>query len=133
MRTQRLGSFLLAVLFASTLLPVTGFAADAPAVLQVISVKVTGDRQLYLAKIKTLQGISKRLGLAPARVWRATLAGENTDVIYIATEYPNLAAMAAAQGQLTDDAEASKLLRDIDASGMRTVIDRSLMVDDTPK
>jgi len=44
MRIQRLGSFLLAVLFASTLVSVTALAADAPAVLQVISVKVTGDR-----------------------------------------------------------------------------------------
>ena len=133
MRIQRLGSFLLAVLFASTPVSVTALAADAPAVLQVISVKVTGDRQVYLGKIKTLQGITKRLGLPSARVWRATFAGESTDLIYIATEYPNLAAMADAQGKLTADAEASNLLHDIDASGIRTVVDRSLMVDDTPK
>ncbi len=132
MRTHRLGSLLFAVIFAATLVPMSARAADAQAVLQVIAVKVTGDRQVYLGKIKTLQGISKRLGLAPARVWRATLAGENTDVIYVATEYPSLAAMAESQGKLTADAEASKLLRDIDASGIRTVVDRSLMVDDTP-
>jgi hypothetical protein len=124
---------LLAAIFASTLLPVLARAADGPAVLQVISVRVTGDRQVYLGKIKTLQGITKRLGLAPARVWRATLAGENTDVIYIATEYSSLAAMAEGQGKLTADAEWSKLLRDIDASGIRTVVDRSLMVDETPQ
>ena len=133
MRTQKLRWLLLAVLFASTLLPVAALAADPQKVLQVISVKVTGDRQVYLGKIKVLQGITKRLGLPPARVWRATLAGENTDVIYVATEYQSLAAMADAQGKLTADAEASKLLRDIDTSGIRTVVDRSLMVDDTPQ
>jgi len=99
----------------------------------VVSVKATGDWQVYLGKIKVLQGITKRLGLPPASVWRATLAGENTDVIYVATEYQSLAAMADAQGKLAADAEASKLIRDIDTSGIRTVVDRSLMVDDTPQ
>jgi hypothetical protein len=121
------------VLFAFALLPVAALAADPQAVLQVISVKVKGDRQAYLDKIKVLQGITKRLTLPPARVWRATLAGENTDVIYVTTEYPSLAAMADAQGKLNADGEATKLLRDIDSSGIRTIVDRSLMVDETPK
>jgi hypothetical protein len=133
MKTQRVRWILLAALLALTLLPVAALAADPQKVLQVISVKVKGDRQAYLDKIKVLQGITKRLGMPPARVWRATLAGENTDVIYVATEYQSLAAMADAQGKLTADGEATKLLRDIDASGMRTVVDRSLMVDDTPQ
>jgi hypothetical protein len=133
MRIHRVHWLLLVALFALTLLPVAALAADPPKVLQVISVKVTGDRQVYLGKIKLLQGITKRLGLPPARVWRATLAGENTDLIYVATEYQSLAAMAESQGKLTADAEGSKLLRDIDASGIRTVVDRSLMVDDTPQ
>ena len=133
MRTQRILPLLLVTIFVATLVPMTARAADGPAVLQVVSVRVTGDRQVYLGKIKTLQGISKRLGLAPARVWRATLAGENTDVIYIATEYPSLAAMADGQAKLSADADWSKLLSDIEASGVRTVISRSLMVDDTPQ
>ncbi len=133
MRTHRVRWFVLAALLALTLAPVAALAADTQAVLQVISVKVTGSRQVYLDKIKTLQGIMKRLGVPPARVWRATLAGENTDVIYIATEYPSFAAMAESQGKLTADAEGAKLMRDIDTSGIRTVIDRSLMVDDTPQ
>lgn len=132
MRTERIRSLLLAALLVLTLLPGTALAAD-PKVLSVISVKVTGSRQAYLDQIKVLQGISKRQGLPAARVWRATLAGENTDVIYVATEYSSLAAMAEAQGKLTADAEAAKLLRDLDASGIRTVVDRSLMVDDTPQ
>lgn len=132
MRTQRVRCFVLAALFATTLLPVAALAADPQAVLQVISVKVTGSRQAYLDKIKGLQGITKRLGLPAVRVWRATLAGDNTDVIYIATEYASLAALADAQDKLAADAEWTKMIRDIDASGIRTVVDRSLMVDDTP-
>jgi hypothetical protein len=117
---------------ATTLVPVAALA-DGPKVLQVITVEVTGGRQAYLDKIKVLQGITKRLGLPPARVWRATLAGENTDEIYIATEYESLAALAAGQDKLTGDAEGAKLLRDIDASGIRNVVSRSVMVDDTPQ
>lgn len=130
---QRLLSLLLAGLFVSTLAPSVALAADGPAVLQVIAVEVTGDRQVYLGKIATLQAITKRLGLPTARVWRATLAGPNTDTIYVATEYSSLAAMAEGQGKMNADAEATKLLRDIDAANMRTVVDRSLMVDETPK
>lgn len=133
MTNRSVRRFVLAALLAITVVPLAAFAAGPPKVLQVIDVKVTGDRQAYYAKIKTLQGITKRLGLPSARVWRATLAGENTDTIYIATEYESLVAMADAQTKLQADAEASKLLSDIDASGIRTVTGRSLMVDDTPQ
>jgi hypothetical protein len=133
MKTQGVSWLLIAALFASSLLPIAALAADPPKVLQVFSVKVKGDRQAYLDKLKTLQGIAKRLGLPSNRVWRATFAGENTDVIYVATEYQSLAALADAQAKLAADGEASKLLRDIESSGIRTVVDRSLMVDDTPQ
>ncbi len=48
-------------------------------------------------------------------------------------EYENLAALAAAQAKLSADPEATKFTREMDASGMRTVLDRSLFVDDTPQ
>lgn len=133
MRTQRLGLIVLSTLFVLALLPVAALAADSPKVLQVITVEVTaGNRQAYLDKIKVLQGITKRLGQPSARVWRATLAGENTDAIYVATEYQNMTALAAGQDALTGDAEGAKLLRDLEASGIRKVVDRSVMVDETP-
>jgi hypothetical protein len=133
LRTHRARWLLVLALLAATALPARAWAADAKKVLVVISVKVNGDRQAYLDQVKALQGITKRLGSPAARVWRATLAGENTDTIYIATEYESMAAMAEAQGKLNADPEATKLVRDLDRSGIRTVIDRSLMVDDTPQ
>jgi hypothetical protein len=114
-------------------LPSATATAESPKVLQVVGVKVSGPRQAYYDKIKVLQGISKRLGVPAARVWRATLAGEGTDTIFVATEYENMAAMAAGQDKVAADPEFTKLLRDLDASGTRTVIDRSLFVDDTPQ
>jgi hypothetical protein len=119
--------------FVLCALPVPAPAADAPAkVLVVLSVKVTGDRQAYLDKLKTFQAITKRLGVPAPRIWRATLAGGNTDLLYIATEYPSAAAWAEANAKVTADPEATKFTREMDASGMRTVIDRSLMVEATP-
>jgi uncharacterized protein YbaA (DUF1428 family) len=101
-------------------------------VLVVLSVTVKGERQVYLDELKTFQAIAKRLGVPAFRVWRATLAGENTDVLYIATEYASHEAWAEANAKLTADPEAAKFTRDLDVSGTRTVIDRSLMVDATP-
>jgi hypothetical protein len=117
---------------AAFAVPVTMQAAEPQKVAAVISVKVTGDRQAYLGKIKSLQAISKRLGLPAARVWRETMAGEAADTIHIVTEYPSLAAWAEGTGKLNADAEGNKLIRDIDASGIRTLLGRSLMVEDTP-
>jgi hypothetical protein len=123
----------LLALLGIALLPAAALAAG-PKVLQVISVKVSsGDRDAYYAQVKSLQAVSKRLGMPAARVWRASLAGEDADTIYIATEYESLAAMGAAQDKVQADAEWTKLLRALDASGIRTVVGRSLMVDETPQ
>ena len=133
MRTQRASRLLLLAWFVMILAPAAVRAADAPKVLSVLTVKVNGSRQAYLEKIKTFQAITKRLKLPAARIWRGTLAGTATDQIFIATEYENLAALAAAQAKLAADAEATQFMREMDASGMRTVLDRSLFVDDTPQ
>ena len=101
--------------------------------LPYITVKVNGSRQAYLEKIKTFQAIAKRLKLPAARIWRGTLAGTATDQIFIATEYEDLGALAAAQAKLAADPEATQFAREMDTNGMRTVLDRSLFVDDTPQ
>jgi len=120
------------VVVAAFAAPAMMQAAEPQKVAAVISVKVTGDRQVYLGKVKSLQAISKRLGLPAARVWRETMAGEASDTIHIVTEYPSLAAWAEGSGKLNADPEGNKLIRDLDVSGIRTVLGRSLMVDDTP-
>ena len=126
---MRLIALLIALAIAA---PSLARAAEPQKVAAVISVHVTGDRQVYLGKLKALQGISKRLGLPPARVWRETVGGESSDTIHVVTEYPSLAAWAEGQGKLNADPEGAKLIRDIDASGIRTLLGRSLMVDETP-
>ncbi len=131
MRTRLFAAALASVLFVAFAVPAASFAADQK-VMSVIGVKVTGDRQAYLLKLKALQAIQKRLGVAPTRVWRATLAGSGTDLVYIVGEHASLAAYAESTGKLNADPEASKLLSELEASGVRTVVDRSLFVDETP-
>lgn len=128
-RRMRLISLVLVAAFAA---PVLARAAEPPKVSAVISVKVTGDRQAYYGKLKNFQAITKRLGLPQARIWRETVGGEGADTIHIVTEYPSLAAWAESQNKLNADPEAAKFLRDLDTSGIRTLLGRSLMVDETP-
>jgi len=128
---RRLRRVLLALVAAGALLPVVALAAPAK-VLVVVGVRAK-DRQAYLAKLSTYEAMTERLGLPRARVWRATLAGEGTDTIYVVTEYESSAAWAAAQQKVATDAEASRFLREIEASGVRTVVDRSLLVEEALK
>ena len=113
---------------ACVLAPAHALAQQPPKVMVVVGVRAP-DRQAYLEKVAALEAITKRLGLPPARVWRATLAGEGTDVVYIATEYASQAAMAAAQQKLAEDPEARRFLRELETSGVRSVVDRSLLVE----
>ena len=127
-RAPNLRRLALCVCLASLLVPTLALAKDPPKVVVVVGVRAP-DRQAYLEKVAALEAITKRLGLPTARVWRATLAGEGTDTIYIATEYESQAAMAAAQQKVAEDPEARRFLRELEASGLRTVVDRSLLVE----
>jgi hypothetical protein len=114
-------------------LAVPAVAADAPKVLSVIAVKVKGDQNAYLQKVKQLNAIQKRLETGGTlRVWRATAAGPNTGTIYVGIEYPSLEAYAKAATKLQADEESTKFLKELDASGLREVISNSLLVEITP-
>jgi len=114
-------------------LAVPAVAADAPKVLSVIAVKVKGDQSAYLQKVKQLDAIQKRLETGGTlRVWRATAAGQSTGTIYVGIEYPTLEAYAKAATKLQADGEATKFLKELDASGLREVISNSLLVEITP-
>ncbi len=107
-------------------------AADRPVVLQVIGVKVTGDMDAYLQKIKEGQAIAKRLRTPVPRIWRSTLAGPDTGTVFIAVEHKNMAALAEAGAKLSADAEWQGFIKDLQKSGLRTVQSNSLLEEITP-
>jgi hypothetical protein len=110
------------------------YAADAPKVLNVLAVKVKGGQEdAYLQKVKALQGVMSRLQTGGTmRVWRATQAGEASGTIYVGIEYPNLESFAKGISKASADDEWRKLVREVDASGMRELLGNSLMVEVTP-
>ena len=66
-------------------------SAESPKVLNIVAVKVKGDQDAYLAKVKKLNALVKKVeGGGTMRVWRAALAGPNSDTIYVGIEYANL-------------------------------------------
>ena len=89
------------------------------------------DLDAYLAKVKQLQAITKRLG-APSttRVWEATVAGDGSGAVVVGIEYPSLVAYAESTTKLSADAEWQKLMAGMD--DMRTVVSRSLYRERTP-
>ena len=107
-------------------------SADANTVLQVTAVQVkAGQMDAYLAKVKQLQAIIKRLGASgTTRVWEATLAGDGTGTVVVGVEYPSLAAYAESTTKVSADAEWQKLMAGLD--DLRTVVDRSLYRERTP-
>ena len=108
-------------------------AADAPKVLNVIAAKVKGDPTPYLQRVKQLIAIQKRLDTGGTlRVWRATLAGENADTIYVTVEFPNLEAFAKATTKAQADEEWNKVVKELDTGGLREVLSRSQLVEITP-
>ena len=129
---QRLPAFVLSGALLLSALP--ALAADAPKVLNVIAVKVKpGEQDAYLKKVKALNGVMKRLATGGTmRVWEATVAGDNTGMIYVGIEYPDLASFGAGMAKSRQDEEWKKAIAELDKSGLREVRSNSLLTEITP-
>jgi hypothetical protein len=105
-------------------------AADPPRVVQ--SIVIDGNTDSILADAQKTRAIFKRLGIdATRRFYRATLAGESTGTLALAIEYPNLAALAAAQAKLADDKEWQAYLDKITGQDVN-VVSNSVYVEVAP-
>ena len=108
-------------------------AAAESHVLTVLAVKVKGDQDAYVAQLKKFLAGAKRLDAGgTTRVWRGTLAGQDTRMIFVATEFPSLEALAKGNAKVEADEELRKLRKDLDASGIREVVSSSLFEEVTP-
>ena len=105
-------------------------AKSAPKVLNVIAVKVKGDLDAYLAKVKKLREVADRADSGGTfRVWRAAVAGQQTGLVYIGVEYANMEAYAKGTTAMNDNKEWTKLMKDLDSSGAREVQSTMLLVE----
>ena len=125
------GRLLLAV---AMVLTITGSAAaDSSRVLTVLTVKVKGDQDAYVAQLKKFIAGMKRLDTGgTTRVWRGTLAGSDSRLLFVATEYPTLEAFAKGTSKLQADDELTKLRKELDKSGAREIVSNSLFEEVTP-
>lgn len=105
-----------------------GMPADAAAgsILQGVIVQVKpGQLDAYLAKIKTLQAIQKRLGSsATMRVWQSIVGGQATGSVAVALVHPSLVAYAENTTKTNNDPEAQQVLGSLDS--IRTMVSTSL-------
>lgn len=105
-------------------------AAGPTLLLTGVSVK-PGERDDYLQRVATANGVSDRLGLkGRIRVWQAELAGRATGSMAVGIEYPDSASYVSEQQKLTADAEWKKTLAGLD--GVRTITGRWLYQEMTP-
>ena len=104
---------------------------EAQVVGQAVAVSVD-DQDRYLAVIKELKALQAKLTPdASMRVWRATIAGEQSGMLYIVVEHPSLAAYAANTAKIQADPAWQKLIQKAAATG-RKLTSQSLMEDVTP-
>ena len=114
------------------LIPTIGRAEGKP-VATVLTVKVKGDRDAYLQKVKAVMALAEKLQSGgKMRIWQATLAGSDTRLIYAVIEYANLEAMAKGITKVQNDEEWKKAIKDIDQSGVREVMSNELIEEITP-
>jgi hypothetical protein len=101
-------------------------AAADDTLLSVVAVRVNpGQLQTYAARVGQLEGIMERLGVdATIAIWQATAAGEATGTVFVALQYPSLAAYAEGTAKSQGDAEFTKLIGGLD--DVRTVASSSL-------
>ena len=101
-------------------------ATAQDAVLNSVAVRVNpGQLDTYLARVKSLTSVMERLGVeGHAEVWQVTSGGTATGTTLVVLEYPSLAAWAAGDGKVSDDAEYQKLLAGLDEpTGGRVLLD----------
>ena len=101
-------------------------------VVSVLTVKVKGDEDTYLAKTKPFSDILKRNGATSVRVFRAMVAGDQTGLISFVSEYPNIEAYGKSAATNAADPKLHKLRKELDASGTREIVSTSLLVEVTP-
>lgn len=100
--------------------------ASADPVLLTVGVDVKpGKLDEYVAAVSKGRAVINRLGVqGTMRIWRATVAGDDTGGVVVGMEYPSLTAYADATTKLQADSEWRSLVAGLD--GLRTLMGSSL-------
>ena len=105
---------------------------DSNTVLQVVTIDTHGNTAAYVASLKAV--LDRIEDLAPesnSRVWEAGLSGDTTGTVYVAIEYPSMAAFASAADKISADEAFAKAVAALAETG-RTIESNSLLTEITP-
>lgn len=106
--------------------------AEGPAVVQVVAIDVNGDLPAFLEQFKKIRALMEKLGnKSEARVYQATLAGQETLGVAVVIDYPDLVTMAQESSRLQASPEWLALIAENQKLGIQP-ISNSLSVDITP-
>ncbi len=110
---------------------VTPGGASGP-VLAITAVDVKpGKLEDYRNRVSEAQGMVERLGISMRlRMWRATIAGENTGAVVIGFEYPDLNTFVSDRTKMQADAGWRRFIAGLDA--VRTLGGTTLYQEITP-
>ncbi len=105
---------------------------DSDNVLQVVRIDTHGNTAAYVASLKAvLDRIEELAPESNSRVWEATFSGDTTGTVYVAIEYPSMAAFDSATDNISADEAFAKGVAALAETG-RTVESNSLLTEITP-
>ena len=106
--------------------------AVARAAPKVITYDVAGDMPKFLDLFKRAVAVAEQYGgTGKSRVWVASFAGNNTNTVAVATEYPSLVSMAQDGAKIAPSPEWQQLVSEARTAGIRP-LSNSVSVEMTP-
>jgi hypothetical protein len=116
---------LFSLLFAAVLFAVSSTVEAT--VLRVVVVQ-TEDPDAYTKSIQQGQELLTKAGSSgKIRVWRARFAGDEAGTVVVSVEYPDLAAIAADDKRMAENAEISAWLKSLDK--LRKIVSDSIYTE----
>jgi hypothetical protein len=113
------------------LLFVVGYSLTADATALRIVVVQTDNPTQYVQELEKGKALMKKAGSPVVlRVWQARFAGDQTGTVVASAEYPDLAALAAEDARMAENAELREWLKGLDK--IRKIVSDSIYMELKP-
>ena len=104
----------------------------APAVVQFFQFDVNGNLPAFLAQVKKVRALNEKLGnKAEMHVYQATLAGDQTQSVYVMVSQPNMLTLVQEGQKLQSSPEWQEIIAENMKLGI-VPVSNSVSVDITP-
>ncbi len=125
-------SILCLVIGASNSAQADSHEMAGPAVVQFFQIEVNGNMPAFLEQVKKIRSLNEKLGnTGKMRVYQATLAGSQTNSVYVMVTQPNMLALVQEGQKLQSSSEFQEIIAQNMALGI-VPLSNSVSVDITP-